>query len=134
MSASNATENDLLEMMCKGIDPSWRVGATGYWALFTADPTETGSLAAECAYTGYARVAQTKATAWTDGGSSFSNAALVQWGLCTAGSAVATYFAWVDTASGAVAMMVSGALSASLAISAGIRPQADAGGLVLTAE
>lgn len=133
MSASNATENDILEMLCKGTDPSWRAGATGYLALFTADPGESGSLAAECAYTGYARVAQTKSSAWTDNGSSFVNAALVQWGLCTAGTETATHFAWVDTSSGAVGMMVSGALTASLAISAGIRPQADAGELELTA-
>jgi len=133
MSASNATENDVLEMLCKGTDPSWRAGATGYWALFTGDPGESGSLAAECAYTGYARVAQTKSSAWTDNGSSFVNAALVQWGLCTAGTETATHFAWVDTPSGAVGMMVSGALTASLAISAGIRPQADAGELELTA-
>ena len=48
MSASNATENDLLELICKGIDPSWRAAASGYFALFTADPTDTGSLANEC--------------------------------------------------------------------------------------
>lgn len=134
MSASNATENDLLEVVCKGIDPSWRAGATGYWALFTADPTDTGSLAAECDYTGYARVAQTKATAWTDAGSSFTNAALVQWPICTAGTNTATHMAWVSSASGATDFMVSGALSSSLAISAGIQPQAAAGALELTAD
>jgi len=134
MSASNTTENDVLKMICQGTDPSWRAAATGYWALFTADPTETGSLAAECTYTGYARVAQTKATAWTDGGSSFSNAALVQWPPCTAGTNTATYFAWVSSTSGATDYMVSGALSASLAISAGIQPQAAIGALVVTAD
>jgi len=134
MSASNSTENDVLEMICKGTDPSWRASATGYWALFTGDPGETGSLAAECAYTGYARVAQTKATAWTDGGSSFTNAALVQWPLCTGGSETATHFAWVSSSSGATDYMVSGALTSSLAISNGIRPQADAGELEITAD
>lgn len=94
MSASNVTENDVLKMICQGTDPAWRAGATGYWALFTADPGETGSLAAECNYTSYARVAQTKASAWTDGGSTFSNAALVQWPQCTGGSNDATHFAW----------------------------------------
>lgn len=134
MSASNATENDVLKMICQGTDPAWRAGATGYWALFTADPGEAGSLAAECNYTGYARVAQTKATAWTDGGSSFSNAALVQWPQCTAGANDATHFAWVSSASGATAYMQSGPLSATLSISAGIQPQAAAGQLQLTAE
>lgn len=134
MSASNATENDVLKMICQGTDPAWRAGATGYWALFTADPGEAGSLAAECNYTGYLRVAQTKATAWTDGGSSFSNAALVQWPQCTAGANDATHFAWVSSASGATAYMQSGPLNATLSISAGIQPQAAAGQLQLTAE
>lgn len=134
MSASNATENDLLEVVCKGIDPSWRAGATGYWALFTADPTETGALTDECNYTGYARVAQTKATAWTDAGSSFTNAALVQWPICTAGTNTATHMAGVSSVSGATDFMVSGALSSSLAISAGIQPQAAPGALELTAD
>ncbi len=134
MSASNTTENDVLKMICQGTDPAWRAGASGYLALFTADPGETGSLAAECNYTGYARVAQTKASAWTDGGSSFSNAALVQWPQCTGGSNIATHFAWVSSASGATDYMVSGALSASLSVSNGIQPQAAAGDLVLTAD
>lgn len=56
MSMSDTTENDVLEMICKGTDPSWRAGATGYWALFTADPGESGSLAAECNYTGNGQV------------------------------------------------------------------------------
>ena len=134
MSASNTTENDLLKLICQGADPSWRAAANGYWALFTADPTETGSLAAECNYTGYARVVQAKASAWTDGGSAFSNAALVQWPLCTAGTNAATHFAWVSSASGVTAYMVSGALNATLNISAGIQPQAAAGALVLNAD
>lgn len=134
MSASNTTENDVLKMIAQGIDPAWRAGATGYWALFTADPGETGSLAAECDYTSYARVAQTKATAWTDGGSVMSNAALVQWPQCTGGANDATHFAWVSSASGATAYMLSGPLGSTLSISNGIQPQAAAGQLQLTAE
>ena len=134
MSASNTTENDVLKMICQGTDPAWRAAAIGYWALFTADPGEAGSLAAECDYTGYARVAQTKSSAWTDGGSAFSNAALVQWPKCTGGANDATYFAWVSSASGATAYMVSGALSSTLQITNGIQPQAAAGDLVLNAD
>lgn len=134
MSASNATENDVLKMICKGADPSWRAGATGYWALFTDDPGESGSLTDECAYTGYARVAQTKSSAWTDSGSSFENAALVQWPQCSGGSETATHFAWVSSSSGATDFMLSGALSSPLAISNGIQPQAAAGALALTAD
>lgn len=134
MSMSNATENDVLQMMLQGSDPSWRAGATQYLALFTADPGEAASLASEATYTGYARVALTKASAWTDGGSTFTNAALVQFGACTAGSSVITHFAVVDTSSGAVNMMVSGSLSASLSVSSGIQPQFAAGALSIAAD
>ena len=134
MSMSNTTENATLKMHLQGTDPAYRAGATQYLALFSADPGETGSLAAEATYTGYARVALTKATAWTDGGSSFSNANLIQFGACTAGTTAATHFAVVDTVSGAVSQMISGALSATLNVSAGIQPQFQAGSLVITAE
>ena len=134
MSMSNATENQTLKMHLQGVDPDYRAEATQYLALFTADPGETGSLAAEATYTGYARVELTKASAWTDGGSSFTNANLVQFGACTAGTSAITHFAVVDTASGAVAQMISGALSATLNVSAGIQPQFQAGSLSITAE
>lgn len=134
MSLSNTTENAALKMLLQGTDPAYRAGATQYLALFTADPGEAASLAAEANYTGYARVALTKASAWTDGGSSFTNAALVQFGQCTAGSNAITHFAVVDTASAAVNMMISGALSGTLNVSAGIQPQFSAASLAIAAD
>ena len=134
MSLSNATENATLKMHLQGVDPAYRAGATQYLALFTADPGEAGSLAAEANYTGYARVALTKASAWTDGGATFTNAALIQFGQCTAGSNALTHFAVVDTASGAVAMMISGALSSTLNVTAGIQPQFSASALSISAD
>lgn len=134
MSLSNTTENAALQMFLQGTDPAYRAGATQYLALFTADPGEAASLAAEADYTGYARVSLTKASAWTDGGSTFTNAALIQFGACTAGTNAITHFAVVDTSSGAVSMMVSGALSATLNVSAGIQPQFAAGALAISAD
>lgn len=134
MSLGNATENAALKMFLQGTDPSYRAGATQYLALFTADPGETQSIAAEATYTGYARVALTKASAWTDGGSTFTNAALVQFGLCSAGTSAITHFAVVDTASGAVNMMISGALSSTLNVSSGIQPQFNIGALSVSAD
>lgn len=134
MSMSNATENATLKMHLQGTDPAYRAGATQYLALFTADPGETASLTAEADYIGYARVALTKGTAWTDGGSTFTNAALIQFGACTAGSNALTHFAVVDTASGVVAQMISGSLSATLNVSAGIQPQFAAGQLSIGAD
>ena len=134
MSISNTTENTLLKMLLKGIDPSWRAGATLYVALFTADPGEAGSLVAEATYTGYARVPLTKATDWTDNGSTFANTNLIQFGACTAGTNALTHYAVVDTISGAVNMMITGALSATLNVSAGIQPQFPAGDLQVTVD
>ena len=134
MSLSNTTENAALKMFLQGTDPSYRSGSTQYLALFTADPGESASLAAEATYTGYARVALTKATAWTDGGSSFTNAALIQFGACTSGTSAITHFAVVDTESGSVNMMISGALSSTLNVSAAIQPQFAAGALSVTAD
>lgn len=123
-------------MFLQGTDPSYRAGATQYLMLSVGDPGETASLAGECTYTGYARVALTKSSAWTDGGSSFTNAALIQFGKRTDGGATqsATHFAIVDTSSGAVAMMISGALSATLDIAQNIQPQFAAGDLAVTAD
>lgn len=134
MSMSNATEIATLAMHLQGTDPSYRANATNYLALFTADPGESGSLAAECDYTGYARVALTKASAWTGGGNPFTNAALIQFGACTAGSDDITHFAVVDTASGAVSQMISGALSGTLQVSVGIQPQFAAGALAINGD
>ena len=134
MSLSNATENATLKMHLQGVDPAYRAGATQYLALFTADPGEAGSLAAEANYTGYARVALNKATAWADGGSLFTNAQLIQFGQCTAGTNAITHFAVVDTASGAVAQMIIGALSGTLNVAAGIQPQFATGDLDITAD
>jgi hypothetical protein len=133
MSMSNTTENDILKMRLQGTDPAWRAGATAYLALYTADPGEAGTaITNEATYTSYARVAITKATAWTDGGSSFSNAALIQWPQCTGGSNDITHFAIVTTASGAGQIIDSGALSSTLSVSNGIQPQAAIGALVVT--
>ncbi len=134
MSLSNTTEADILDVLLRGLDPSYRAGATQYLALFTADPGESASLAAEANYTGYARVALTKASAWTGTASPFTNAALIQFGACTAGTNAITHFAVVDTSSGAVSMMISGALSATLSVSSGIQPQFSAGALSIACE
>jgi hypothetical protein len=134
MSLSNTTENVALKMFLQGADPAYRSGATQYLALFTSDPGETASLTGEATYEGYERVALTKATAWTDGGSTFTNAALIQFGACTSGTNAITHFAVVDTDEGAVAMMISGALSGTLNVSAGIQPQFAIGALSISAD
>lgn len=133
MSKSNTTENDILKMILQGTDPTWRAGATAYVALHTADPGEAGTaVTSEATYTSYARVAITKATAWTDGGSSFTNAALVQFPKCTGGSNAVSHFSIVTTASGAGQILYSGALSSSLTVTNNIQPQFNIGELACT--
>jgi hypothetical protein len=135
MSLSNTTENDVLKMMLQGTDPAWRASATQYLALHTADPGEAGTaITSEATYTGYARVAVTKASDWTDGGSTFSNATLKQFPQCTAGTNAITHFSVVTTASGAGQILGSGALSATLNVSAGIQPQFAIGALTVAAD
>jgi len=135
MSMSNTTENDVLKMMLQGTDPSWRAGATQWIALHTADPGEAGSaVTSEATYTSYARVAVTKSSGWTDGGSTFSNAALVQFPQCTGGSNAITHFSVVTSSSGAGQILVSGALSATLNVATGIQPQFAIGELDVAAD
>lgn len=139
MSMSNATENATLKMHLQGIDPSYRAGATQYLALVTdvgGAVSEATPVVNECTYTGYARVALTKASAWTDAGSSFTNAALIQFGKRTDAGATqtATAFVIVDTSSGAINQGIIGVLSAELDINQNIQPQFAAGDLTVSAE
>ena len=136
MTMSNTTEIAALAAFLQGTDPAYRAGATQYLALFTADPGETADLTNEANYTSYARVALTKATAWTGAGNPFTNADLVQFPACTGSTADVTHFAIVDTGPArltAVNMMISGALSATLSVSSGIQPQFAIAALEVTA-
>lgn len=93
MSKSNTTENDLMLLINKTL-PSYlgTLSGTGntdlYISLHTADPGEGGSqTTSEATYTGYTRVAVVRTSAgWTVSGNQAENAALIQFGLCAAGS------------------------------------------------
>lgn len=64
MSASNITESDTLDWVLGGVDPAWRAGATGYFALVTGvSVDEADPMANECTYTPYVRVPGTTAIA-----------------------------------------------------------------------
>lgn len=90
-----------------------------YVALFTADPTASGSAANEANYTGYARVAVARDSGgFTISGNNCSNTAVVTFGECTAGSSTVTHFALCKGGTAGVAdLVLRGALGASLAIS-----------------
>lgn len=134
MSKSDDWEADLIKLVfnntgvanigdATGLVPSGGAGSL-YVALHTADPGEAGKQnTSEATYTGYARVAVARTSGgWTVSGDTATNAAAVVFGLCTAGSSTVTHFSVGYQVSGATKMLYSGALGASLAISAGITP------------
>jgi hypothetical protein len=138
---SNASETKLLELLFNNLDWANIGDAAGlqnsatagsfYIALHTADPGDTGDQTTnEVSYTGYGRVAVARSGAgFTVSGAQVSNAATVQFGECTAGSATATHFSVGLLSSGAGDILFSGTLSASRSISAGITPLFNAGAL-----
>jgi hypothetical protein len=136
MPTSNTSANRILQAELKGVDPSYRAGATNYLALISAiSPDLANPLATELTYTGYARIAVTKATFWTDNGRSFVNAVLAQFGKRTDGGATQTarWFAVVDTVSGAVTQAILGELDDPLDINLNGQPQFSPGELEVVA-
>lgn len=141
MSMSNASETNLLLLLFNNVD--WaNVGDAGglqnsatagsfYVALHSSDPTDAGDQTTnEIGYTGYARVAVARSGAgFTVSGAQVSNAATVQFGECTAGSASASHFSVGLAPSGAGDILYSGSLSATRSISSGITPLFNTGAL-----
>lgn len=110
MSKSNTFENDNLKLYFHGApvaniaDNAASAPATSlYVSLYTGDPGEAASVAAECAYTGYARVAVPRSSAgWTITGNVCSPAAFIDFPLVTASpGADATHFGVSRTIGGA---------------------------------
>ena len=146
MSASNELETNLLKLIYQNVTIAGIGDATGlvcsgtagnlYIGLHIADPGEGGDqTTSEATYTGYARVAVARTSGgWTVSGNSVSNAAQVTFAPCTAGSNTITHFSVGTASSGAGHLLFSGALTASLAVSAGITPQAAAGAITNTVD
>ena len=141
MSGTNTLENSLLLLIFNntafagvgdagGLAGSAVAGSL-YVSLHTGDPGEAGSqTTSECAYTSYARVAVARTSGgWTVSGNNASNTAAVTFPTATGGTETATHFGIGTDASGAGTLLFKGALSASIAISNGIQPTADAGEL-----
>lgn len=144
MSFSNAAENAILLHLFQNLDYANIGDVTGlrsstaagvfYVGLHTADPGEAGTqTTSEIGYTGYARVSVARTSGgWTVSGNAVSNTAAVNFPACTAGSGTATHFSIGTNASGAGNLLLSGSLTGSLAISAGITPAFSAGQLQAT--
>lgn len=146
MSMSNVSETALLTLLfnntawadvgdASGLQPSGAAGSF-YISLHTADPGEAGNQStSESAYTSYARVAVARSGAgWTVAGNAVSNAALVQFPLCTGSTSLVTHFAIGTASSGTGSIVLSGALTSSLNVATGIQPQFAAGQLAPTVD
>ena len=128
MAVTTIAKADIINASIKGIDPSWRAGATVYLGLFKADPTVAGSFTNEANYTGYARVALTKATDFTTVGDTSSNTGLVQFPQATGGSSLCTHFGICTALTGGT-MLFFGALGEAVSVVSPIKPLFEAGTL-----
>jgi hypothetical protein len=134
MSATNAFETALLSLIFANANAANIGDATGlrgsttpgnfFISLHTADPGETGTqTTSEATYTGYGRVSVARSGAgWTVSANNASNAAAVTFGACTAGTNTITHFGIGSDSTGTGNLFLKGALTASLAVSAGITP------------
>ncbi len=134
MSFSNTFENALLTLLFNNAPVSGVGDAAGlpgsvaagqfFVALHTADPGESGTQStAESAYTGYTRVGVARTSpGWTVSGPTVVNTAQIQFPACTGGAATLTHFSIGTDPTGAGTLLLSGPLSAPLAVSAGITP------------
>lgn len=134
MSATNAFETALLTLYFNNTDHANVGDAAGiqnsatagsfYISLHTGDPGEAGDqTTSEATYTSYARVAVARSGAgWTIASANVSNAAAITFPAATGGSNTITHFGIGSDSSGAGNLFFKGALSASLAVSAGITP------------
>jgi len=147
MSLTNEAEANLVLLLFNNTNWANIGDATGlrgsttagvfYTSLHTADPGETGDqTTSEANYTGYSRVSVNRASGaggFTCATDTASNTSAVPFGACTAGSSTCTHFGIGTGSSGAGHLVASGALTASLAVTAGITPSAAAGALTIVA-
>lgn len=141
MSKGNTFENDLLKLifnataianLADNADTSPLTDL--YVSLHTADPGEAGTQETnEAAYASYARVAVARTSGgWTVTDNAAENAAAITFPEATGGSETITHFAVGTAPSGAGKILYYGALTASLAVSAGITPEFAAGAIDVT--
>jgi len=134
MGKGNTTSNDVLKCILKGVAPSYNSNLTLYVSLHTANPTLTGTqLTNEANYSGYLRRAITKASGWTDNGTNFTNAALIQFPICGVNGATIKYVAIGELDSlGAGQIYYIGQISSDLVVTTNIQPQFSVGNLQVT--
>lgn len=118
MSKGNSFENFFLLLVFNNTGIANIGDATGlrgstvagslYAALHSADPGEAGDqTTSELSYTGYSRQAIARSgSGWTVSGNQVSNAALIQFGNCTAGGPVTANFVSVGVAASGASVIL----------------------------
>lgn len=148
-SKSNQFELQLMLHIFNNADIMDGVGGTTPWvragvspgsfkiALYTAEVGETGSggTTNEATYTGYARQSVVRSGAgWTvSGGGVVTNAAVITFPACTAGTNTITHFGILSPGTaGQEYLLYWGSLTANLIVSPGITPQFPIGSITIT--
>jgi hypothetical protein len=104
-----------------------------YSTLHTADPTSGNQTTSEASYTGATRVAVARTSGgWSSTAGVVTNVAAVVHGACSAGSNTISHVSLGKLASSTGEVIVAGAVTAPLAVSAGITPQFAISGISTT--
>lgn len=115
--------------------PASATAGSLFLSLHSADPGETGNqTTSEVSYGAYARVGVTRAGgSWNIASGSATNANLIQWPLCTSGSATATHVG-IGTASSGTGKLLFRApiVAGSLSIVLNGTPEMVAGALTVS--
>lgn len=99
---------------------------TLFWALHTADPTDSGAQnASEATYTSYTRVtvARTTGGMTAPSGGSTSPAANIDFPACTGGTNTITHASVGVAVSGATNILYSGTVTPNIAVANGVTPR-----------
>ena len=131
MSASNATENAILDLIFSATtwanyainassSPETNIVVAGH----TADPGEAGAQnTSELAYTSYARVNVARSTGWAAAsGGSVSPAANISFPAGTGGSGTMSHWSTGKSGGGASAILFSGTVTPNIVCGSGVTP------------
>jgi hypothetical protein len=132
MSFGDTTETQILQLIFNGTAFPWAAATQFDLHLHTADPTDAGlTTTNEATYGGYAVVTVNRsALALPVTGDSVTNAALLQFPVCSSGSNTITHGS--ISPNGSTQIIAHGAFASSLPVAVGIQPQFNPGTFTLT--
>ena len=122
MSLSNIAETDIVGLLFNNTALNAAYSTNLYVSLHTADPGEAGTQStSEATYTGYARATVVRsAGGWTVANNVASNAAIVNFPECTAGTNTITHVGIGTTASGTGRLIASGTVTPNVSVATGV--------------